>query len=217
MILVMPSSSSLSRYSTTGFAESLSLVSPAPCRVNFVDEFHLGASDCLLHPVLADLHDLQDRLRRWRERRRVAQLNCPLLDLVAGSGLSARGTGNCGSATMREDEVTWYCEQPTASPPEWARVLWVTTGTHPCDAPHPGRKMEDIRAPALTYTVCVGVHVVARGRVWWRFFYCSLGSSARSIFHFYLGFSRYCVCCLSIATRQSGDDIHDFSCCHLRC
>ena len=27
----------------------------------------------------------------------------------------------------------------------------------------------------------------------------------------------YCVCCLSIATRQSGDDIHDFSCCHLRC
>ena len=99
MILVMPSSSSLSRYSTTagnsGFAESLSLVSPAPCRVNFVDEFHLGASDCLLHPVLADLHGLQDRLRRWRERRRVAQLNCPLLVLVAGSGLSARGTGNC--------------------------------------------------------------------------------------------------------------------------
>ena len=126
MILVMPSSSSLSRYSTTAgnfwFAESPSLVSPAPCRVNFVDEFHLGASGCLLHPVLADLHGLQDRLRRWGERRRVAQLNCPLLVLVAGSGLSARGTGNCCSATMREDEVTWHCEQPTASPPEWARV-----------------------------------------------------------------------------------------------
>ena len=95
---------SLSRYSTTagnsGFAESLSLVSPAPCRVNFVDEFHLGASDCLLHPVLADLHDLQDRLRRWRERRRVAQLNCPLLVLVAGSGLSAVELGTAGSATM---------------------------------------------------------------------------------------------------------------------
>ena len=25
------------------------------------------------------------------------------------------------------------------------------------------------------------------------------------------------LCCLSIATKQSGDDIHDFSCCHLRC
>ena len=34
---------------------------------------------------------------------------------------------------------------------------------------------------------------------------------------FYLGVSRYCVCCLSIATWQSGDDIHDLSCCHLRC
>ena len=38
-----------------------------------------------------------------------------------------------------------------------------------------------------------------------------------SIFHLYLGLSRYCVCCLSIATRQSGDDIHDFWCCHLWC
>ena len=28
--------------------------------------------------------------------------------------------------------------------------------------------------------------------------------------------SCYCVGCLSIATRQSGDDIHDFSSCHLR-
>ena len=28
---------------------------------------------------------------------------------------------------------------------------------------------------------------------------------------------RYCVCCLSIATWQSGDDIHDFCCRHLRC
>ena len=35
---------------------------------------------------------------------------------------------------------------------------------------------------------------------------------------FLLGYKpRYCVSCLSIATRQSGDDIHDFSCCHLRC
>ena len=34
---------------------------------------------------------------------------------------------------------------------------------------------------------------------------------------FTLGASRCCVCCLSIATRQFGDDIHDFSCCHLRC
>ena len=38
---------------------------------------------------------------------------------------------------------------------------------------------------------------------------------ASSIF---LGYTPdYCVCCLSIATRQSGDDIHDLSCCHLRC
>ena len=34
---------------------------------------------------------------------------------------------------------------------------------------------------------------------------------------FYFGISWYCTCCLSIATRQSGDDIHDLSCCHLRC
>ena len=34
---------------------------------------------------------------------------------------------------------------------------------------------------------------------------------------FYLGIRWYCVCCLSIATWQSGDDIFDFCCCHLRC
>ena len=33
----------------------------------------------------------------------------------------------------------------------------------------------------------------------------------------YLGFSRFCVRCLSVATWQSGDDIHDFCCCHLWC
>ena len=33
---------------------------------------------------------------------------------------------------------------------------------------------------------------------------------------FYLGISRYCVCCLSCASWQSGFDIHDF-CCHLWC
>ena len=38
-----------------------------------------------------------------------------------------------------------------------------------------------------------------------------------SIFHFHLGKRRYCVCCLSIATWQSGDDIHDLGGCHLRC
>ena len=38
-----------------------------------------------------------------------------------------------------------------------------------------------------------------------------------SIFHFYLGISRYCVRCLSIASWQAGYDIHDFCCCHLRC
>ena len=38
-----------------------------------------------------------------------------------------------------------------------------------------------------------------------------------SIFHFYLGKSSCCISWLSIATRQSGDDIHDFSCCHLWC
>ena len=37
------------------------------------------------------------------------------------------------------------------------------------------------------------------------------------ILHIYLGRRRYCVCCLSIASRQSGDDIHDFFCCHLWC
>ena len=35
--------------------------------------------------------------------------------------------------------------------------------------------------------------------------------------HFFLGISWYCVCCLSIATWQSGDDIHDLGGCHLRC
>ena len=34
---------------------------------------------------------------------------------------------------------------------------------------------------------------------------------------FYLGKSRYCVSCLSCATRQSGSGIHDFCCCHFRC
>ena len=38
-----------------------------------------------------------------------------------------------------------------------------------------------------------------------------------SIFHFHLGISRYCVCCLSCATRQFGCDIHDVGGCHLRC
>ena len=38
-----------------------------------------------------------------------------------------------------------------------------------------------------------------------------------SIFHFHLSISRYCVCCLSIATWQCGNDIHDLSRCHLRC
>ena len=36
---------------------------------------------------------------------------------------------------------------------------------------------------------------------------------ASSIFD--LGISRYCVSCVSCATQQSGDDIHDFCCCHL--
>ena len=38
----------------------------------------------------------------------------------------------------------------------------------------------DIRAPALACIVGVVVHVVACGRVWWRFFYRTLGSSART-------------------------------------
>ena len=38
-----------------------------------------------------------------------------------------------------------------------------------------------------------------------------------SIFHFDLGVSRHCVSCLSCALWQSGYDIHDFCCCHLRC
>ena len=32
---------------------------------------------------------------------------------------------------------------------------------------------------------------------------------------FLLGISRCCVSCLSVATWQSGNDIHDLSCCHL--
>ena len=36
-----------------------------------------------------------------------------------------------------------------------------------------------------------------------------------SIFHFDLGRSRYCVRCLSCASWQSGDDIHDLFCRHL--
>ena len=54
----------------------------------------------------------------------------------------------------------------------------------------------DIRAPALSYTVCVVVHVVACGRVWWRFFHCSLGSSARIfalLFSFFLLFFLFLV------------------------
>ena len=58
------------------------------------------ASSCLLHPVLADPHDLQDRLRRWWERRHVAQLNCPLL--VLGLGSLPVDLATAGSATMRE-------------------------------------------------------------------------------------------------------------------
>ena len=54
----------------------------------------------------------------------------------------------------------------------------------PVWCPPPGRMRRDIRAPALTYTVCVGVHAVAHGRVCWRFFYCSLGSSARTFIFF---------------------------------
>ena len=38
-----------------------------------------------------------------------------------------------------------------------------------------------------------------------------------SILHFNLGISWYCVCCLSIATWQSGDDIHDVGGGHLWC
>ena len=38
-----------------------------------------------------------------------------------------------------------------------------------------------------------------------------------SVFHFHLNISRCCVCCLSIATQQSGDDIHDLGGCYLRC
>ena len=38
-----------------------------------------------------------------------------------------------------------------------------------------------------------------------------------SIFHFYLGISRYCIRCLSITTWQSGDDIHDFFGSHFWC
>ena len=34
---------------------------------------------------------------------------------------------------------------------------------------------------------------------------------------FTFGKRRYCVCCLSIATWQSGDDILDFCCCHWWC
>ena len=35
--------------------------------------------------------------------------------------------------------------------------------------------------------------------------------------NFDLGISRYCISCLSCAPWQSGYDIHDFCCCHLRC
>ena len=51
MVLVMHKSSSSSKYSTTAGN------SGSPRRANFVDEFHLGASSCLLHPVLADPHE----------------------------------------------------------------------------------------------------------------------------------------------------------------
>ena len=44
-------------------------------------------------------------------------------------------------------------------------------------------------------------------------FFNNLGASSL----FYLGISRYCVSCLSIATWQSGNDIHDFCRCHLWC
>ena len=42
------------------------------------------------------------------------------------------------------------------------------------------------------------------------------GSILHFYLDFYLGMSRYCVCCLSVGTKQ-GNDIHDFCCCHLWC
>ena len=109
----------------------------------------------------------------------VARLNSS----TAGSGGALRvDLATAGPATMREVLVLWFCEQPTASPPEWARV-YCGFRPGPTRVMPPSRQDDgDIRAPALACIVGVVVHVVACGRVWWRFFYRTLGSSARRIF-----------------------------------
>ena len=55
---------------------------------------------------------------------------------------------------MREDEVTWYCEQPTASPPEWARV-YCGLRPGPTRVMPPSRQDEEGHQSASSYVHCL--------------------------------------------------------------
>ena len=73
-------------------------------------------------------------------------------------------------------------------------------------------KEERLGLPYWTMILCRGTRIQMSGQFrFWKF------QQFWNIFHFYLSTSRYCVSCLSCATRQSGDDIHDFCCRHLWC
>ena len=55
---------------------------------------------------------------------------------------------------LREDEVTWYCEQPTASPPKWARV-YCGLRPGPTRVMPPSRQDEEGHQSASSYVHCL--------------------------------------------------------------
>ena len=58
------------------------------------------------------------------------------------------------SLFLREDVVTWYCEQPTASPPEWARV-YCGLRPGPTRVMPPSRQDEEGHQSASSYVHCL--------------------------------------------------------------
>ena len=58
------------------------------------------------------------------------------------------------SGFLREDEVTWYCEQHTASPPEWARV-YCGLRPGPTRVMPPSRQDEEGHQSASSYVHCL--------------------------------------------------------------
>ena len=57
-------------------------------------------------------------------------------------------------AYLREDVVTWHCEQPTASPPEWARV-YCGLRPGPTRVMPPSRQDEEGHQSASSYVHCL--------------------------------------------------------------